>query len=583
MKDASIYENLMMTECFNRFKMLRNNWNPDKNKGYGLATIMDIGGADYRSYSFLMEKCESILIEMIPTIVSELLKAYNYSPHWYSISREDAHVYYFNDDKKWGDYVPQSKKQRVFAFSCDDEAHKGILYVFKKFGIRNHLPKSLLEKTIEDNELSHFCYISLVEDKAYSEIINHNNDESDPSRGTGIFSLKLFFDSFFDEDEYTCFKQYAQRFTSKVKDYFGFEIVKTLKPNTLHNFKKTVRDDLLGFEIRHEDIDRGISEDQYQIMKENFFGAGNCELLNGTSDFAQSYMTAEWLFSSLSEAGNIDLTAIAMGYFKAIEQLLFRFIGIHTYENDGKERYIYIGKGKATADDRGNAVITEALLGDEYITKDINLGALTGFFGYYNDKYERYYHRNKDLLADGIDDNTYEYIVDTLSGIVGLRNGYFHKHNLEGWDKVLEARYSSRLVFFLILGAYTISENDKDKLGIIRVEKHDDYYRLCDYMNKVSYSTDLDIPIFYLNGQKEPYGFWTIHPDSFIEYDTFGEPIYSGIYFGQFGDKRQFKATRENLPEEIWEGVLSVSRSVPIQINPSGPQRKIYAEGRFVE
>lgn len=182
----------------------------------------------------------------------------------------------------------------------------------------------------------------------------------------------------------------------------------------------------------------------------------------------------------------------------------------------------------------------------------------------------------------GINNNTYEYIIDVLSGIVGLRNGFFHKHNLLDWEKVVEARNSARLVFYLLLGAYKLSENDKILLGKIEGNHRDSYYKLCEYMNKRSYETGLEIPIFYLNGQTDPYGFWCLHEDDFIEYDIFGEPIYSGIYFRQISEKNRFqKATRENLPSEIWEGVLSISKNVPIEIKPSGPLKKIYADGVF--
>ena len=590
MRNSAIYENIIMTGCFNRMKALRNGWS-DERKNYGLATIMDICGDDYRSYSFVMERCESIIAEMIPYLIMELLKDYGYRTRWYKVNREDAHVYSVKDDVDWKEYVGQHNKKRVFAFSCDDESHRGILYVFKDYGIGNQLPGTLLDTIISENELKYHCYISLVEDEAYSEVLNHNNNENDPSRGTGIFSLRRVFESFFEEDEYAGFKQYAETFTNRVRDYFGFEIVKTLKPNTLHNFRKTVRDELYTLDY-YQGEEGGLEEGQYRKIRENFIENKNCELLTGSSDFAQSYMTAEWLFSSLTEVGNIDLTAIAMGYFKSIEQLLFYFIKQHTREKDGVSRNVFVGKNKPYSDDRGYADLTDGLMDDEDKTKDINLGALTGFFGFYNENTDRYYHRNKDLLISGINDNTYEYIIDTLTGIVGLRNGYFHKHNLSGpdaWKKVINARNNARKVFFLILGAYKISDNDKEELGFIHVDDHDDYYKLCEYMNRKAYekgvmtSTGVDTPIYYLNGQTDPYGFWTLHQDDFIEYDDYGEPIFSGIYFGQLGNNQQFqKATRNNLPTEIWEGVLTISKSVPIEIKPSGPRHMIYKDGKFM-
>lgn len=573
MDNSTIYENIMMTECFNRLKAIRNSWNDDDKKVYGLATIIDIGGRDYRSYNFIMDQCHSIIIEMIPYLVMELMKVYGISVQYYEINQNDAHVYSVKENENWPDYVEQSNRKKVFAFTCKGDSKEG-LYVFKEFGIGNHIPESLLKTIKSQSGVKLHCYVSLVETEAYSEILNHNNNENDPTRGTGIYSLKQFFDFFFGFEEYVMFKKYADAFTEKVKNYFGFEIVRTLKPNTLHNFRKDVRDNFEAFDITKLDTDSRISEAQRDLIEKHFFEEKNYELLMGASDFAQSYMTAEWLFSSLEEVGNIDLTAIAMGYFKAIEQLLFQYIKLHVKEADSVTRYIFVGKGKPYADDKGNAELIKSLMDDDEKTKDINLGALTGFFGFYNEKSAQYYYRNKDLLQAGITDSTYEYIIEVLTGIVGLRNGYFHKHNLKKWDSVKSARKSARLVFYLLLGAYKVSDSEKQLLGLIRTDTHDDYYRLCEYLNRCTGSADdLEIPIFYMNGQTEPYGFWMGYRDDFIEYDNYGEPIYSGAYFRQLHEKsHKTKATRD---AEIWEGVLKIS-------GPSGPQKKIYAEGKLL-
>lgn len=583
MDNSAIYENIMMTGCFNRLKAMRDGWSDDNKKVYGLATIIDIGGGDYESYSFIMDQCHSIIVEMIPYLVIELMKAYGIKAEYYVINQNDAHVYSVKENENWPDYVEQSNRKKVFAFSCKGGAKEG-LYIFKEFGIGNHIPESLLKTIKSENDIKLHCYVSLVEKDAYKEIINHNDNENDPTRGTGIYSLKQFFDFFFGPEEYIVFKKYADEFTRRVKDYFGFEIVRTLKPNTLHNFRKDVRDKIIAFDVTKLDTDSRISNSQRNELDKHFFEEKNYELLTGSSDFAQSYMTAEWLFSSLEEAGNIDLTAIAMGYFKSIEQLLFHYIGLHIKENDSMTRYIFVGKGKPYADEKGNAELTKSLMDDEDKTKDINLGALTGFFGFYNERTAQYYHRNKDLLRAEITDTTYEYIIDVLTGIVGLRNGYFHKHNLKEWDSVVNARNSARLVFYLLLGAYRINDDEKQQLGLIKTDMHDDYYRLCEYLNRCTGSADgLEIPIFYMNGQTEPYGFWMGYRDDFIEYDNYGEPVYSGAYFRQLHEKNHIiKATRETLPTEIWEGVLKISRSVPIEIKPSGPQKKIYADGKFM-
>ena len=582
MDTSSIYENIMMTGCFNRLKAIRNGWKTEDEKAYGLATIIDIGGTDYRSYDFIMKECNPIIIEMIPYLVMELMKAYEITAQFYEIKQNDAHVYSVKENENWPDYVEQSNRKDIFAFSCKGDAKEG-LYVFKEFGIGNRIPESLLKTIKTQNGLKLHCYVSMVEKDAYTEVLNHNDNENDPTRGTGIYSLKQFFDFFFGVNEYGVFKKYTEIFTERVRSYFGFEIVRTLKPNTLHNFRKVVRDGIESFDIAKLDTESRITEEQRELIKKHFFEERRFELLTGSSDFAQSYMTAEWLFESLENAGNIDLTSIAMGYFKAIEQLLFYFIKLHVKENDPITRNIFVGKGRPYADEKGNAELSESLMEDDEKSKDINLGALTGFFGFFSERSSQYYYRNKDLLENGITESTYEYIIDVLTGIVGLRNGYFHKHNLKTWDSVVEARNSARLVFYLLLGAYRISESDKQQLGLIPSENHDDYYRLCEYLNECSGSADgLEIPVFYMNGETERYGFWMGYRDDFIEYDIYGEPIYSGAYFRQLHEKNHItKATRDTLPNEIWEGVLKISRSVPIQIEPSGPLKKLYKDGEF--
>ena len=564
--------------------MLRNSWNDDKRNDLGLPSIIDIGGHDYRNYSWIMKCCEDIIYEMIPDVIEALMQAYGIEYKKYKVQRNDAYVFSVSDNEDCKDYEKKGYKNEVFLFSANSKNQERVLYVFKEFGIKERLPLSIIKTIINEYNLDGYCFISFTEKDAYLEQFNRNDDLEDSSRGTGLYSLKFFYDYYFGEGEYETFKKYACLFTNKVRDYFGFEVVRTLKPNTLHNFRQIVRKNLLEFDVCSFDTDGRLSDKQKEIVNKNFFTNKRYELLTGTSDFAESYMTAEWLFYSLKDAGNIDFTAVAMGYFKAVEQLLFKMIKLHTIEKDGVSRKIYVGKGKDYADNDGNIELTDAHVEDEDIVKDISLGTLTGFFGYYSDLKNYYYKRNQDLLADGIDEKTYEYIIDVLTGIVGMRNEYFHKHNLNQWEKVIEARDSARLVFWIILGAYNIDDNDKVHLGYIQGNEHDDFYQLCEYMNNNAYNVpELSIPIYYINGQTDPYVFLMGYHDDYIEYDKYGEPIYSGVYFKSVGEKKFIiKTTKDkNHPDEIWEGELSISMDIPIKFTPSGPKKRIYKDGRF--
>lgn len=573
-----IYEKIILEIYFNRLKTLRNGWNRSSDEKIGLDSIINISGENYRSYNDIMELSDSIILEMIPNLVLELMKAYGIESKRYGIRENLAKVFSITEDENWPDYVELSDSKPVFAFSCRNIKNQGVLFIFKKYGIENRLPKSLIDNILQENKLGGYFYVSIVEDDAYQEVLNHNNNEQDPTRGTRLLSLRQFFDYFFDNNEYNIFKEYVTELSLKVKNYYGLEIIRTLTPNSLHNYRKFVEANLLNFDINQVDKLHGLSNNQLELLSGHFFDKKNYEVLMGTSNFAQSFMTAEWLFSSLKGAGNIDLTSIAMGYFKSIEQFLFSYIKLHVNEKDGAGRQIYTGS--RPLDD-----LTESLLSDEKKVNKINLGSLVSFFGNI-DKNGNLHSRNKDLLNSDLNDDTYNYIVKVLSTIVGLRNGYFHKHNLNDWEFVIQSRNNALLIFYLLLGGYRITDEERLELGWLQTVDHSEYYKLCEYMNNKKFELNtLSIPIVYLDGTTEPYDFWFIDGDDYIEFDTYGYAIFSGIYLRRASNTaeklKRVKVTEENLPTEIWEGALKISRSSPPQIKPSGPMKKIYNNGKF--
>ena len=591
MDTHKVYEEIMLERYFNEMKYLRNQWRgKDNTRFLGVESLIDISGEDYRQYEFIMRRSTEIIFEMLNRVIIGLIQEYEIPVKYYDLRKDDANAYYVGEKRHWINYFDLRQEKRILAFSRTDNQPE-LLYIFKEFGLNNAIPEKLLDDLKKTAKLKHHLYISYKEKDAYVEVINHNHNENDPTRGTGILSFQQFIEGFFGKEEYSKFRQYADQFSEKVRDYYGFSVVRSLKPNAIHNFKKQVCDALKSIDATEIGVLTAISEQQRELIEKQFFGDKNYELLLGSSDFAQSYMTAEWLYSSLKSAGSIDLTSIAMGYFKSIEQMLFAFLRNHTQEMDGNIRRIYVGKERVYADPKGYAVLTDDIVNDPEKAKDLALGSMTGFFGYHNTSRNRYYKRNQDLLISGISDTTYEFIIDTLGGLVGLRNGYFHKENLKGDNpddrkKIEESRNKAQLVFYLILGAFKISEEDKTRLGLIRVEGHDDYYKLCKYVNDKVYENKhlLRLPIFYIDDISSPYSFFGYpYHDPYIEYDNYGEPIYSGTYFKKFGENSFIaKLTRESLPREIWEGELVISESLPITVEPSGANKKIFYEGKFV-
>ncbi len=582
MESKQVYEKVMMEYYLNKIKHLRNLWVGNQNyEKIGISSLIDVEGQDQRQYKSIMERCNEYIYEMLAQVVVELLSAYEIPVQYYDLRCSTAYSYYAGEDRHFIDYFDQHDEKNVLAFSRKDQKQE-VLFVFKKYGILNNIPSKTIDGLLKAVKLEKYCYFSYVEKDAFSERIDHNDNENDPTRGTGLFSLKQFFSIFFGEEEYLQFRKYADEFTKKVSEYFGFKLIRTIKPNTLHNFRKNMRDDLINLNTQISELLSDLSEKQRQIIDEHFFVQKNYEVLLGDSDFAQSYMTAEWLYASLSNVGNVDLTPIAMGYFKAIEQILFRYITLHTNEKDSVIREIYAGKNDPYADKRGYAPLTDALVNDNNRKKSLTLSSLTGFFGYNNDRAKIHIQRNYDLLNPGIDEETYKFIINTFDGIVGLRNEYFHKENLSKWKKVESARNSAHVVFYLLLGAYNISAANKQELGLINVDEHDDFYQLCDYINQKAYDVSKHTrPIFYFGDVSNPNDFGIPRADDYIEYDIYGEPIYSGIYFSRLGQKDwSKKITREDLPKEIWEGTFTITQDMKFLL--SGAQKKIFDNGTFI-
>ena len=74
---------------------------------------------------------------------------------------------------------------------------ESVAFIFKKYGIQHYLKTEILEAIKNKYEIKNHKYIALIEGKDYSDILNHNNNNMDESRGTNCFSLEHFINSIF--------------------------------------------------------------------------------------------------------------------------------------------------------------------------------------------------------------------------------------------------------------------------------------------------------------------------------------------------------------------------------------------------
>lgn len=520
----------------------------------------------YGSYKFLLDQVNKESFAVVKRIVLDNLRERNIKIEPVQIRTQ---------------VVPHNGKDMVIpapflSFIKSDNTGR-ILYLFKEFGLQYTLPIEYLNAATKACKADDYKIVSLVEGRASLEFIGYQDlSEDEASEKTHLYSIKQFFEEVFDNEEYQKFIDAIHEITAATKEYFGYRVVKTLTPSTLFSYKKVVEYQIKHFPYR-ETVSSGISNEQIEEIEEQFFDKKYFKVMLGNKKFAVSFLTAEWLYDSLKKSGKIDFTAVAMGYLKSMEQFLYDFASLFTNEKDGRGRRILAGRN-------GLINLTDDSIKDK--KEDITLGCLTQFFQFAG---------NKDLIRREIDNATYEYIKNKLYDIKELRNGYFHKDNMDEWDIVEEARDNAYVMFYLFLGAYKIQDTE-GIIGIPNVYSKNDYYRLCEYVNYH------DTMIYYLDYGKsdEKTGAYFAGTDKNISFNEFGDAEYSGVYFrkipgidmrkrevtpanimgGEMRPEEAEKYNEEDLPNTIKIGTMNMTRN---GMEFSGPLEKLYVNGEFVE
>lgn len=525
-------------------------------------TLFNICDENARSYSFIMEQAEKHSFEMLKKIIVDLLKKYDIRTKFVA-----------------ADVKKKISPELILAFVTEKDK---TLYAIHSMRIEQLQWETLKSFSVECGAKDIKIIIS-VYDYAYEFIFNHNNDESDPSRGTGLYSIKYLFETLFGNKEFEYFKAFEQEFTKNVRRYLGYQIIKTLTPNALFSFKKSVEYSLVSFPYKKyisELSEMTIPDFQLATIEDQFITKKYYKALIGRMDFAQSFVTAEWLYETMKEAGKIDYTAVAMGYFKAVEQLMFEIIKRHVGEGRKLKK-----KGRVLQEESPYRDLTEENLNNK--TLDTTLGSLIGFLKY---------GQNENLFRDEIRSSkgAQSGILNIINQAKGDRNGYFHKDNIDDWDKIQKARVLSYVILFLLLGAYKFSEQDRGALNIPEEEEKIEFYKFCEYVNYNSgqlYYISLDgnqvIPVFAA-------------ADDDIEINEYGEAKFRGVYFRKVfgvgaerteinaveavckhtistGDNELYK--ENSLPTRIYTGKMTVSEKGMIF---SGPQKLIYENGRYM-
>lgn len=165
-------------------------------------------------------------------------------------------------------------------------------------------------------------------------------------------------------------------YVESVRNCIGYNTVKTLTPGSLINFRKVTEneilkhpyDELLNVQVKNYTLE----PTELNKLKDQFFKDKTFQGLLGDKGYAESLVTAKWLFDSMKKAQAIDLTIIGMGYFKAVEQLLYELICLH--KNEGRQ----IKKDYSRHDLPATVELNDANIDDEAI--DTTIGSMAVFY-----------------------------------------------------------------------------------------------------------------------------------------------------------------------------------------------------------
>lgn len=252
-----------------------------------------------------------------------------------------------------------------------------------------------------------------------------------------------FLEMLFGEDEKRAFQEEMADFKEEMHKAIGYQVTELCSPYNLDKLKKELEKEIVNFQYdaikdqRHADmIAEGSTVDDlndysFSIIKKTFLEEERYKLLFGNADFAESYLTSEWLYKKYFSLDELDNTFIVAGFLKSIEQLLWDIIFI-------------VGQGR---DIRGIEISEET---EDAINK--TLGSLECFITNWS---------NKDLIENSFGKGK-RYVINYLKYQIAdwrskYRNGYFHKHNLKNKEKIEAIREETYFLYLLILGTIKLT------------------------------------------------------------------------------------------------------------------------------
>lgn len=320
----------------------------------------------------------------------------------------------------------------------------------------------------------HFSDEQDFELNQYRELINISD-----------YSIKMFFDEFINDNLYNYFLTTLEEVIEEMQKLIGFDTIPSINISNVTGVKLDLRETIKNIDFQlliynsSKEFDSLSRNDLSNICSN--LDNGKAQVMVGESDFAQSYITSEYLYQVLVDKFNnnkleykFDYTSVVAGYLKTIEQFLYKLL-CYQMDYDRSEKWIKRGKKyvyrnkkreyprkEEVRENPKNKGIYQVLVTRNNLKfMDISLGSLI-WYVYDNENCWNLSDQGKELLK--------KLLLDYKDSV---RNGYFHKHNLEDIEEVKRIRENTLYLLCLIIGS--LKDFDISKFGILDFSFNDFY------------------------------------------------------------------------------------------------------------
>lgn len=298
-------------------------------------------------------------------------------------------------------------------------------------------------------------------------------------------SIKMFFDEFINENLYHYFLTTLEEVIEEMQKLIGFDTIPSINISNITGVKLELRETLNNIDFRlltynsSKEFDSLDRNDLSNICSN--LDNGKAQILIGDSDFAQSYITSEYLYQVLVDKFNynkleykFDYTSVVAGYLKTIEQFLYKLLCYQiNYDRSEKwikrgKKYVYRNKKRnyprkeEVRENPNNEGIYQVLVTRNNLKfMDISLGSLIWYVSD-NENCWNLSGQGRKLLN--------QLLLDYKDSV---RNGYFHKHNLEDIEELKRIRENTLYLLCFIIGS--LKDFDISKFGILDFSFNDFY------------------------------------------------------------------------------------------------------------